>query len=207
MRTAVILVSALLWMCIHCTAVGAEPAVTSVDTSALSALQFPSTGDSSEQKYLGISSGDSVSLGQIRAERLIIVVFNSYCSICQLDAPVLNVLYGAVQDDPRLKGRTKIVGIAAGNTRLEVEDFRSTHEVPFPLFPDPNFSMDRAIPSNLRVPIVIIAKNTPEQSLEILKIHQGKLKDVDGFLDMASEGTARTDAPSDARAKNLALNN
>jgi len=205
MRTATILLSAILLTCIHLSAVEAEPTAAPVDASVLAGLQFPSAGNSTQQRYLGISSGDSLSLGQIRAERLIIVVFNAYCTICQADAPILKFLYGIIEDDPQLKGRTKIVGIAAGNTQLEVEDFRNTHEVAFPLFPDPNFSVDRAIPSNLRVPIVITARNNPGRPLEILKIHQGELKDVEDVLERASQGPARTEELSDPRPTNLAL--
>jgi peroxiredoxin len=119
----------------------------------------------------------------VGAERLILVIFNSYCTICQAEARALNMFYQMIEDDPVLKGRTKMVGIAAGNTSMEVEEFSKTYEVPFPVVADPNFSVNQAVTSSLRIPMVITAKILKDQTLEVLKTHLGEAKSMDDLLE------------------------
>jgi len=149
---------------------------------ALATLELPFTGDTSQRTYLGISAETKLALGRVNAERLIIIVFNSFCTICQADAPVFNMVYQIIEDDPRLKGRVKLVGIAAGNTEMEVADFREKHEVPFPLVADPKFLVDGAISFSLRIPLVIAARVSGASSLEVIKAHAGPLSEPEEIL-------------------------
>jgi len=167
----------------------AESGKPAVDPVALGSMELTFAGNETQRTYLGISSHSAPSLSQVSAERLILVIFNSFCTICQAEARMLNVFYQMIEDDPALKGRTKMIGIAAGNTQMEVEDFCKTYEVPFPLVPDPNFSVNRAITSNLRIPMVITARITKGQSLEILKTHLGVAKSMEDLLEEPVRGT------------------
>jgi len=162
---------------------------TTVDPVILGAMQFPSAAGCGPLAYLGVSTDQSVRLSQIKAERLIIVILNSFCTICQADAPMLNWIYKIIEDDPVLKGKVKLVGIAPGNNQTEVEHFRKEHEVPFPVFPDPDFSLDRAIPKNLRTPMLVAVKITEEKRLQVVKTHHGAIKSVDDVLEKPVRST------------------
>lgn len=150
-----------------------------VDTSALATIRLAFVGTDDHKRYLGIGEAKTVSIAEIKAERLIIVIVNSFCTICQADAPVVNAMYDLVENDPVLKGRTKVVGIAPGNTRIEVEQFRSTFRVPFPILPDPEFTLDKAIPENLRAPMVITVKLRSDNSVELIQTHSGEIDDLE----------------------------
>jgi len=170
-----------------------------VNTTALGELEFRIAGNQDQENYLGASSEAKLSLAQIKAERLIIVVFNVFCAICQADAPVLNSMHEVIEVDPRLKGKTKLLGIATGNTDAEVEHFRQEHQVPYPLIADPEFSLERAVPEKLRTPMVIIAKNVDGKSIQVIRTHFGGIaQGVDLLSDnltSAAPGGAHARAP------------
>lgn len=167
----------------------------SINAIALGELQFPLNGNEQHREYLGVASQSTLSLSQVHAERLIVVVFNTFCTICQADAAMLNMAFEVVEQDPILKGRIKLVGIAAGNTGMEVEQFRQNHQVPFPLFSDPDFKMDRAIPKDLRTPILLSVNNAPGQELRVVKVHTGAVKKVEDIFDDLLQRSAALDTP------------
>ncbi len=181
MRRLVIVNLLVLCMCASWgkSAMGEAPVV---KPSALAGLELRFTGNEGQRAYLGIGPETKISLETIKANYLIIAVFNYYCTICQEDAPYLNLVYQLIEDNVLLKGRTKIVGIAPGNTDAEVEHFRKEYQVPFPLFADAGFSLDRAIPENLRTPMLITVKNVPGKALEVVKSHAGPIENVEDVL-------------------------
>lgn len=164
-----------------------------VDSVALGNMQLNFDGNEQHRTYLGVASEASLSVSQIRADRLIIVVFNSFCTICQADAPLLNSVYQAIEEDPVLKGRVKIIGIGTGNTEAEVEHFRKSYDVPFPLFADLEFKLDRAITENLRAPMFVAVKNPAGKPLQVVQTHMGALKGVGDLLEEPLASTAMSD--------------
>jgi len=153
-----------------------------VNPSALAGLELQFTGNEGQRTYLGIGPEAKLSLAGIKADFLVIAVFNYYCTICQEDAPYLNLVYQLIEDNVLLRGRTKLVGIAPGNTDAEVEHFRKEYEVPFPLFADAGFSLDRAIPENLRTPMLITIRNVRGKALEVVKSQSGRIEKVEDVL-------------------------
>lgn len=160
-------------------AIGEAPVVNS---EALTGLELRFTGSEGQRTYLGIGPEAKLSLAGIKADFVIVAVFNYYCTICQEDAPYLNLVYQLIEDNVLLRGRTKIVGIAPGNTDAEVEHFRNEYKVPFPLFADAGFSLDRAIPENLRTPMLITLRNVRGKTLEVVKSQSGRIEKVEDVL-------------------------
>lgn len=93
--------------------------------------------------YLGLtgSPGDKFKLSDIKADILIIELFSMYCPFCQEEAPKVNELYERLDElNEHRDIVVKIIGLGASNSSLEVEHFRETYQVKFPMFPDQDLS-------------------------------------------------------------------
>jgi peroxiredoxin len=173
----------LVAICLTCfwvTIAAAESPV--VNAVALGELQLKLNGNQEHRTYLKVESEASITLSQIRADHLIVVIFNSFCTICQADAGKLNSMYQMITEDPLLEGKVKMIGIGTGNTAVEVELFQQEHKVPYPLFADPEFKLENAIPENLRAPMFLAVRNTGAAPLEVVQTHMGPLKSLDDLL-------------------------
>ncbi|MCL4500999.1 MAG: redoxin family protein, partial [Deltaproteobacteria bacterium] len=60
-------------------------------------------------------------------------------------APILNELYNKVQQDAALKGKVKFMSAGQGNDESAVKMWKAFHKVPFPVLPDPNSSLGKAL--------------------------------------------------------------
>ena len=136
-----------------------------------------------QQKYLGLSNKSTFTIPQIKANVVIVEIFSMYCPYCQAEAPSLNELYRKIQNNSSLRGRFKLLGIGAGNTAFEVEHFRNTYKIPFPLFPDDDFSIHKKI-GNVRTPYFFVVGINKDGTHRILYSHQGRLKDHDQFINI-----------------------
>ena len=75
-------------------------------------------------------------------------------------------MYGIIQADERFKGRVKLVGIGVGNSAFEVGYFKNAYNIPFPLFPDGNFSIHKKI-GEVRTPFFICIRINKDGSHEV----------------------------------------
>jgi len=144
-------------------------------------LSVPQNSD--QKKYLGLSGEATFTIPQINASVVIVEIFSMYCPYCQAEAPSLNKLYYKIQNDRRLVGRFKLIGIGAGNTAFEVEYFRNTYKIPFPLFPDDDFSIHKKI-GEVRTPYFIAVGINKNGTYRILYSHPGRLGNHDRFIKM-----------------------
>ena len=105
---------------------------------------LPVPADRADRTYLGLSGwGKTFKMADIKANLVLIEILSMYCPFCQKEAPLVNQLYEAIEKDPALKGRIKIIGIGAGNSAYEVEVFRKRYNVPFPVFPDADYDIHK----------------------------------------------------------------
>ncbi len=148
---------------------------------ALPVMKLPVPPTPAAKGYLGLTAGESFTVSQIKAEVLIIEIFNMYCNYCQGEAPLVNELYQLINKDPSLKKKIKMIGIGAGNTALEVEVFRKNYEVLFPLFPDEDFVIHKAV-GEVRTPFFICAKRNPDGSLKVFHTTLGSFHDAAQYL-------------------------
>ncbi len=99
----------------------------------------------SQAAYLGLGPGRGrFQVSQIKRPWLLIQVFNMYCTICQGEAQRVNQLFGLLSQGP-LKEQVAVIGIGAGNSPFEVKVFRDKYQVPFPLFPDRDYTIHKAL--------------------------------------------------------------
>lgn len=93
------------------------------------------------------------------------------------NAPVVNRLYNTIQEDDALKKDVKLFGLGVGNSPKQLEAFRKTQRVQFPLIADQKGEIWSSL-QKPGTPTMIIA--TP--SGKVLTSHTGLIKDFDAFL-------------------------
>ncbi len=154
----------------------------SVNADILADLKFNSPENLAEKKYLGLSDGKNFRLPQVKARLLIVQIFSMYCPVCQRDAHAVNELHSLLQKVPGLRDEVKMLGIGVGNTPYEVNVFREKFKVSFPLIPDDNFAIQKALSDEIRTPTFLVAKLTAGGKLEVVLTKVGEIKESGEFL-------------------------
>ncbi len=83
-------------------------------------LTFKQMLSKEEQAYLGLQRKTSFPFKEIRGSLILVEFMSTYCVSCQRQTPIFNEVYASIQRDPKLKGKVKMIGIAAGNNLKEV---------------------------------------------------------------------------------------
>ena len=154
-----------------------------VKGAALPPITLPVPEDPDEKEYLGLSGSSSFSIPQIKAKVVIIEIFSLYCAKCQKIAPGMDKLYYLIESDPALRNKIKLIGIGAGNSRYEVDVFRKTFNTPFPLFPDDDFTIHRAL-GDIRSPYFIAIKINKDGTQEVVHSELDSFEEARGFLEL-----------------------
>jgi thiol-disulfide isomerase/thioredoxin len=137
--------------------------------------------DAGYRTYLGIKGEGTFSLPQIKASVVIVEIFSMYCPHCQREAPSVNDLYSKIQSSEKLKDKVKLVGIGVGNSPFEVEYFKKTYSIQFPLFSDGEFIVHKQL-GEVRTPYFIGIKNHRDGSHTLFYSKLGGITDNAGFL-------------------------
>lgn len=149
----------------------------------LPVFNLPIPKNPAEKTYLGLSGDGLFKIPQIKARVVIVEIYSMYCPYCQKDAPGMNELYNLIEKNPNLKNKIKIIGIGAGNTSFEVETFKKTYQVPFPLFPDKDFSIHKAC-GEVRTPYFIVVKINDDGSHQIVHAQLGNYPGAEPFWEI-----------------------
>ena len=175
-------VTALLVLLISCTvsywntlalAEGAMPEVT---------LTLPDNKDHIE--YLGIkgSPGDPFNITDIETDILLVELFSMYCPYCQAEAPLVNEFYELASAQEEQQGiRIRVIGLGASNSQFEVDYFRDTYNVPFPLFPDKDLSMYKKFGGEGTPGFIGSLYRKGEKPIVVLR-QSGGFESAEGFL-------------------------
>jgi peroxiredoxin len=148
---------------------------------ALPDISIPAPHNEAERDYLGIKGGQFFQIPQIKATVVIVEIFSMYCPHCQREAPEVNRLYTLIENNPGLKGQIKLIGLGTGNTTFEVDVFKKKYKVPFPLFPDENFTFHERF-GEVRTPYFIGVKINTDQSHRVFYSKLGGFGGAEEFL-------------------------
>ncbi|MFH1980829.1 MAG: TlpA disulfide reductase family protein [Pseudomonadota bacterium] len=171
-------VSVLCLLALPCLAVAGAPAV----GERFPDLALSAPANAAHNAELGVSGKETFRIGQTAGQVLIIEIFSMYCPFCQKEAPQVNRLYKAIQSRSDTAGKVKLIGIGAGNSPMEVDLFRETYSVLFPLFSDGDLSIHKLV-GEVRTPYFFAMKRLPDGAMEVIFSKLGGIADVDQFLD------------------------
>ncbi len=172
----------LLWALFGTAVVSAE-SKTPMEGAVLPAMVLARPADAAHRGYLGLSAGERFTLSEIEADVVIIEIFSMYCPHCQREAPLINRLHEAIEKRGAAKGRVKLIGVGVGNSAFEVDVFRKRYKIPFPLFPDGDFTIHKNI-GEVRTPYFIAIRAESDGSQRVVYSKLGGFKDPGRFLDM-----------------------
>jgi thiol-disulfide isomerase/thioredoxin len=149
----------------------------------LPVIDLPVPKNPDERNYLGLSGSGLFKIPQIKAKAVIVEIFSMYCPYCQKDAPGVNELYRLIENNPDIKNKIKLIGIGAGNSHYEVEVYKKTYQVPFPLFPDKDFTIHKVC-GEVRTPYFMVVKINEDGTHQIVHNQLGGYPGAEPFLEL-----------------------
>jgi thiol-disulfide isomerase/thioredoxin len=144
-------------------------------------LTFTQPLTKEEQTYLGITKKAKFTFREIKGDLILVELISTYCVNCQRQAPIFTELYSFVEKDPALKGKVKMIGIAAGNNPGEVETFKKAHQIPYPIFSDPKFDAHMAL-GGPRTPFTIWVRRDGQGNGVVVSTHLGLTESAENVL-------------------------
>lgn len=145
---------------------------------------FDSPAASGDRAYLGIPDGKTFTIGDIQADLIVLEVLNTYCTSCQIQAPIYNKVFRLMENDPVTKGRIKWMGVGVGNNKTEVGAFRKEKQIQFPILTDLNFEFYDAVggPGGVRTPLTILVRKDEKGRGIVVESHVGFRRDQQEIL-------------------------
>jgi peroxiredoxin len=145
-------------------------------------LTFKQILSREDQTYLGVQRKTSFSFREIRGNLILVELMSTYCVSCQRQAPIFNEVFSSIEKDAQLRGKVKMIGIAAGNTLQEVEIFKKEYKIPYPLLSDSKFDVHTTVGSP-RTPLMIWVRKEAQGKSVVVSTHLGLIDSVKSVLD------------------------
>ena len=145
-------------------------------------LRFAQSLSRGEQNYLGLPPKKAFSFREITGNLVLVEFLSTYCINCQRQAPIFNEVYSSIELDPRLKGKVKMIGIAAGNNLNEVQIFKKAYNIPYPILSDAQFDAHIAVGSP-RAPFSIWVRRDAQRNSIVVSTHLGLVESGKSVLD------------------------
>jgi hypothetical protein len=111
----------------------------------LGPVKFATPLSDDDAKYLGLAKAEPFTLQDIKSAYVLIEQFNTTCPHCMHQAPALNQLYNLAQQDAALKDKLKFMSVGQRNDEGAAKMWKAFHKVPFPVIPDPDAGLGKAL--------------------------------------------------------------
>ena len=158
---------------------------------------FTLTSNLSKQELeaLKLSAQKTISLNDFKAEIVVVEMLNVHCHTCQLQMPVFNKLWDAIQADNVLKSKVAMIGITVGNNAEEIATFHQNFEPHYPILADPFKEVYNSLSDPKGTPQTYIIRRDSVGKWFILYHHRGAvdsheiyLEKIKGFFKTSLEG-------------------
>jgi hypothetical protein len=136
-------------------------------------VALPTPADPKDRAYLGISGKDQFAIKEMKAKVILVEIMNVYCASCQNQAPIYNKLFDLIQSQSEIRDKIKIVAIAAGNNDQEIKIFRDHFKVPFPIIPDSQYVMHKAIGGSPTPFSIFVRRESQKKPVLVAGTHLG----------------------------------
>jgi peroxiredoxin len=97
--------------------------------------------------------------------------------VCQKNAPVVNRLYNAIQEDPALEKDIKVLIISVADNKKRADDFKAKFKLSFPIFPDEKGEIYFVLKQPV-IPSILLTTTGGK----VLMNHNGLIEDFDGMV-------------------------
>jgi hypothetical protein len=87
-----------------------------------------------------------------------------------------------IEKDPKLKGKVKMIGIAAGNNLAEVEHYKKEYKIPYPILADSKFDAHNAVGSP-RTPFTIWVRKDVQGKGVVVSAHLGPFESAEKAIE------------------------
>ena len=135
------------------------------------------------RSYLGLdAAATSFALADIQAPVVIVEIFSMYCPHCQREAPTVNRLHRLIEETPRWRDAVRLIGIGVGNSAYEVNFFKESYKIGFPLIPDADFAIYNAL-GKPRTPHFLAIRIDDDRQAHLVYTHSGGFSDPAAFLE------------------------
>jgi len=124
--------------------------------------------------YLGLPAGETFRPSQVRARVLLVEMLNVLCPHCRKQTRPYNQLFQMIEADPQTRGRIKILGIAVANSDEQIKDFVDISSVAFPVVPDRDFAMHRAVRGGPTPLSIYVLQDPPGEPGIVAGTHLGE---------------------------------
>ncbi|MCX5889350.1 MAG: TlpA disulfide reductase family protein [Deltaproteobacteria bacterium] len=141
------------------------------------AVKFAKPISEDDAKYLGLAKAEEFTLKDVKSPYVYVEQFNTSCPHCMHQAPILNDLYNKVQQDAALKDKLKFMSVGQGNDEMGAKGWKVIQKVPFPVIPDPNSGLGKALNFSPYPVSMVLDKNG-----KILWVEIGAFESADDAL-------------------------
>jgi hypothetical protein len=169
----VLILMIMSFFCLVAPGLGAEERVLIKAGNLFPDVPLSASLGEKDRSYLGLSSKEPFFVKDIKAKIVLVEIMNVYCSGCQNQAPIYNQMFALIQANPSLRKDIKIIGVAAGNNDQEIKIYQDHFKVPFPIIPDPNYVVHKAIGGSPTPFSIIVKRVSREKPIVVAYTHLG----------------------------------
>ncbi|MFZ5426711.1 MAG: redoxin family protein [Thermodesulfobacteriota bacterium] len=144
---------------------------------SLTAPVGPSGGE-----YLGIGQAKTFKLSDVKSPYILLEVVGVYCPQCHVQAPLFDKFFQRLSQDKELSAKVKMLGMAAGATKEEMDYLRESGVYKYPVASDPDFAAHKRI-GEPKTPYTMLL----DAKGKVLFAHLGIIEDVNAFYEQVAK--------------------